>query len=909
VSTQRTTSQPTGDVTFLFTDIEGSTQRWESHSAAMPAAVALHDALVRSAIERHHGFVFKTVGDAFCAAFSDPVDAIAAAIDAQRDLAQQDWSAIGGLWVRMGLHSGDGSLRDGDYFGPHVNRVARLMSVGHGGQVLISDVTAERVGAALPAGVDLGDLGTHRLKDLVAPMRIHELRASFLAADHPPLRSLDARPNNLPVRLTTLIGREQDIDAVGQALTESRIVTLTGAGGVGKTRLALQIGAEVLDRYPDGVWFIDLAPLGDSRLVPSAVAAAVGVRDTGTRELMDSIVGALRHHRALIILDNCEHVIEEAARLADAVVRTCAKCAILATSRELLRIPGEFVYRVASLETTAAAALFAERAIAADRSFALSEDNVRAVTEVCRRLDGIPLAIELAAARVRVMTPAQLVKNLSDHFRVLGHGSRTALPRQQTLHALIDWSHNLLSDGERAIFRRLAAFSGGWTTEAAQDVCAAEGIGEWEVLDALAALVDKSLVVPETSETDARYRLLETTRAFAGERLTESGERERIASAHARWFTAYAQRRNEEWCRTPSSAWAATLVPEIDNFRGAFEWAVMRRNDVLIGARLAGALFWFFRDQGMPVEGYRWARESLDAFCARGVAVPADVEAQVHLATAVFGAVAGIGHDQRRTHLKRALDLYTAAGDREGMAWSMHYLGGFYLRSDDQSQAGAIYEEALALSGQLPNMRLRAWCIHDMAGVATDIQVQRELRQKAIALLKSSGDECGLPNLLLSHGGLEDEAGNPELGLELIREGIAMARRRRDKMSLAFCVTGAIHLAFNCGEIEESRRHLREALVLARELSLNSILADCFYEAARIALKSNRDAATAARCIGYGDARLLAAGEKRNYSVEETRRRALAALGKAMDENALEKAMREGAAMNEDEVFTLALNV
>src|ERR1700736_1560221 len=481
--TEQARSLPSGTVTFLFSDIEGSTERWEAYRKPMKAAVARHDELMRAAIERHGGYVFKTVGDAFCAAFSDASHALHAALDAHLALAQEDFSAVDGLRVRMGLHTGSAEERDADYFGPAVNRVARLMSIGHGGQLLLSGIAHELVHNDAKDAV-FSDLGLHRLKDLAEPERVWQATVGNLQRDFPPLNSLDVLPNNLPVQVTTFIGRERDLEELKTYVAEHRLVTLFGAGGVGKTRLAAQVAAELLDHYADGVWIADFAPITDPGSVTSVIAQVLGVSQAHGH-LHDAICQWLKGKELLVVLDSCEHVLEAAALIADAITRTCPNVRIIATSRQVLGIAGEKVIHLACLtvpdktarlnSTSAmeygAVALFVDRASLVNRSFCLSDDNAPIVADICRRLDGIPLAIELAAARVKVLTVSHLDQRLNERFKILTAGSRTALPRQKTLSALIDWSYDLLSAQERRLFNQVSLFAGSFTIDAACSTC------------------------------------------------------------------------------------------------------------------------------------------------------------------------------------------------------------------------------------------------------------------------------------------------------------------------------------------------------------------------------------------------------------------------------------------------------
>ncbi|MEO7039352.1 MAG: adenylate/guanylate cyclase domain-containing protein, partial [Candidatus Elarobacter sp.] len=431
-------SLPTGTVTLLFSDVEGSTQRWEQQPEAMTLALRRHDMLVRAAIETHGGHVFKTIGDAFCAAFWRAPEAVAAALDAQRALAKEDWSAVHGLRVRMALHSGTADERDSDYFGPAVNRVARLLATVHGGQVVVSAATAHLMRGAIPAPTELRDLGEHRLKDLVEPERVWQLMAPDLPGTFPALRSLGSLPNNLPRQLTGLIGRDEAVAEIEALVAESPLVTLVGTGGVGKTRTSLQVAANQLDGSGDGVWFIELAALRDPALVAGTIASALGVTAQQDRPVVDTLLSYLQRKRLLLVLDNCEHLVDEVARIAAAILRGCPEVRLVATSREALRIDGERVYRMPSLAAPpepaplssaealryGAVALFAERAAASDTQVRLTDENAPIVAEICRRLDGIALAIELAAARVRILAPPQLAQRLDERFRVLTGGSR-----------------------------------------------------------------------------------------------------------------------------------------------------------------------------------------------------------------------------------------------------------------------------------------------------------------------------------------------------------------------------------------------------------------------------------------------------------------------------------------------------
>jgi predicted ATPase/class 3 adenylate cyclase len=577
---------PTGTVTFLFTDVEGSTRLWEELPEAMPGALARHDAILRDAIEAHGGFVVKTTGDGFHAAFATAGEGVLAAIAAQRALDAEAWGATGRLRVRMGLHTGEASLRDGDYFGGALNRAARLMSVAHGGQVVCSQATTDLARDVATQGVDFVDLGEHRLRDLARAEHVFQLRAPGLELEFAPLASLDAFPGNLPLQVSSFIGRESEIDQAVGALSDARLVTLTGVGGVGKTRLALQVAAEVLPRFREGAWLIELAPVRDPVGVVDAVAAVFGVTPRAGHTLVEALVEFLGTKQLLLVLDNCEHVLDPVAELVEEIGRSCPGVFVLATSREGLAIAGERILALPSLSSPApdaefdaiaasdAVQLFMDRAHGADRTFALGSDNAASVVRVCRRLDGVPLAIELAAARVSLMSPAELASALDRRFEVLAGGRRGAVKRHQTLRATIDWSYDLLDESQQRLLVRLAVFAGGATREAVETVCSGAPIETGTVFGLLGELVARSLVVAERGGLDTRYRLLETIREYGEEHLIEHGETDGLRDRHARYYTNHAGRCRAGLFGPQQVEWGTRMTADSENILAAFAQAV-----------------------------------------------------------------------------------------------------------------------------------------------------------------------------------------------------------------------------------------------------------------------------------------------------------------------------------------------
>jgi predicted ATPase/class 3 adenylate cyclase len=602
---------PIGTVTFLFTDLEVSTRLWEVEPQAMGAALARHDEILRAAIAAHGGQVVKGRGDGVHAVFVTAADAVRASIEFQRLLGAESWRVSEPLRVRVGIHTGVAELRDGDYFGSTVNRAARLEGIAHGGQILASQATETLVRDELDEGVDLIDLGAHRLRDLSRAERVFQVAHPQLQQDFPVLRSLEAFPGNLPVQLTSFVGREEDVATVVAALEESRLVTLTGVGGVGKTRLALQVAAEVLHEFADGVWLCELGATDDGDLLGQVLVAALGVQPRTGRSLVESVCDYLAAKHALIVLDNCEHLLDAVAEVAEAMLQAAPDVRVLATSRELLGVAGERVVGVRSLPVTSgpgveaiaacdAVRLFVDRASATRSEFRLDDENAETVMEICRRLDGIPLAVELAAARVTSMGPRQIADLLDERFQLLTGGRRRGVARQQTLRATVDWSYSLLDERDRLVFDRLGVFAGSFDADAATVVASDDQLSAWDVRDALDDLAAKSMIDLDVGTGGStRYRLLETLRQFAVERLANVGQAQEYRRRHAMYYASFAETVGPGMEGSEELAWAARFEAEVDNLRAAVAWALDAdaQADADLGLRIAAALAsqWFCR--------------------------------------------------------------------------------------------------------------------------------------------------------------------------------------------------------------------------------------------------------------------------------------------------------------------------
>ncbi len=913
------TPLPTGTVTFLFSDIEGSTQRWEQHRDEMKTAVAWHDTILRRAFEANGGLVFKTIGDAFCVVFKTVPQAIAAALEAQRAIENENWTKIGGLKVRMAIHTGLADERDADYFGPTVNRVARLLSIGHGGQVLVSGVSTELSQGMMPSQATLHDLGAHRLRDLTHPEQVYQLLAPGLASEFPPLRSLDALPNNLPLQLTQLVGRENDLTEIEALLAKHRLVTLVGAGGVGKTRLSLQVAAELLDKFPDGVWFVDLAPLNDPSFIASRFAEVFNLGEAGTRSLEELVTNALRTRRLLIILDNCEHLVAGAAKMADLLLRNCPHVRVLASSREGLGIEGEIVLRVPSLGVPrsdtditvaeasryGAIALFVERANAADRRFVLTDTNAPIIARICEQLDGIALAIEMAAARVKVLSVEQLATRLADRFRILTASNRTALPRQQTMRALIDWSYDLLSENEKTVFRRLSAFAGGCTLDAASSVCSDATIDPLDVLDLLAGLVDKSLVVTELVGAEQRYRLLASTRQYTIELIEKVGEADVVRARHAEFYTSVAQRAEEEWSATPSRAWIERLLPDIDNFRTALDWAITGRHDVELGAILVSSLALFWSRGPQPEEG---RRRLLAAVAANAPITQPELEAKLQLALSILEMVAWKYEPALAAGL-RAKELHEQLGDRRGVAMAASRVGEAMLRLKRHDEAERMLDLALQTFRDLKDTRMtgavvsqRARNLHFQGRTEEAMQLYNE----AMSYAKSASDTQLLSGITNNLAETEFGRGNVERALDLARN-LLPTLDPWDRIGRALTQANIAAYLIQLQRFDEAREMARAAIKDARPAGPVTFAESVQHFAAIAAGEGKWQ--MSARLMGYCEHAYKELGARLDNTEQTEHDKLVEALRTQMPADALAALQAEGATLTDDQAYDEALKV
>jgi predicted ATPase/class 3 adenylate cyclase len=912
---------PTGTVTFLFTDIEGSTKLWERYPEAMRAALARHDEILRDTIEEHGGYVFKTVGDAFCCAFPTAPDALEAALDAQRLLLKERWDESSPLRVRMALHMGAAEERDGDYFGPPVNRVARLLSAAHGGQVLLSLPTHEMVRDQLPSGATLIDLGERRLKDLFRPERIFQLVAAGLPSEFPPVRTLETHPNNLPLQPTPLVGREREVGEISERLRteEVRLLTLIGPGGVGKTRLALQAGADHLEEFDDGVFFIALATIRDPALVLPTIAGPLGVKESAQQPLMQTLTSYLQEKKLLLLLDNFEQVLEGATVVRE-LLAACPKLKVLATSRIPLRLYGEQEYMVSPLGLPdpkvlpplkvlthyEAVRLFIERARAVKADFDVTNDSALAVAEICARLDGLPLAIELAAARVRLLPPQKMLERLGNRLKLLKGGARDLPMRQQTLRGTIDWSYELLTEEEKTLFGRLSVFSGGRTLEAMEEICDPQGA--LDALEGAESLLEKNLLRQEEGVGgEPRYVMLETVHEYAREKLEESGEAEVLKRAHAAFFLAVAEEAEPRLRGPEDMEWLERLEAEHDNLRAALSWA-LERGEAELDLRLAGALWMFWEAHGHRGEGRKWLEEALAKYDR------ASVMARLKALEALFWLTYDQWDlDQAVAIAQEGLKLSNEAEAEGSFAASFRTMlaGPTWIRGDYE-RAKELLDESLALSRKADDKVKIADALLQL-GSATHAQGDharaKELFEEGIALCREEGFTYQLSENLLSLGYISLLEGDYERGAALNEEAATLLRERGYKGGLYYALDNLGWAALLRGDLEQAKSFYEQSLVLCREQSDRMIASESLDGLACISAAGG-DAERAARLIGAAHKLREALGAVAyQHSPEEDawREQYLATARSRLDEAAWQAAWAEGRSMTLEKAVSYAL--
>lgn len=831
---------PMGTVTLLFTDIEGSTHLLQQLSERYAHVLTECRHLLRAAFQRWRGHEIDTQGDAFFVAFARASDAIASAVEAQRALASHSWPEGLAVRVRMGLHTGEPSLTSEGYVGLDVHRTARIMSAGHGGQVLLSQTTCNLVEHDLADDVSLRDLGEHRLKDLGRPRHLFQLVISGLPADFPPLKTLDIHPNNLPVQSTPFIGREQEVATVQQLLRRKdvRLLTLTGPGGVGKTRLGLQVAVELSDDFADGMFFVDLAPISDPTLVVPTIAQTLGIREVSGQALLERLKEELQQKQTLLLLDNFEQVVVAAPQVAD-LLAACPQLKVVVTSREVLHVQAEREFAVpplalpdpkrlsdlAALSRYAAVVLFLQRAQATKPDFQLTNANARAVAEICARLDGLPLAIELAAARIKLLPPQALLARLDQRLAVLTSGVRDVPARQQTLRNTIAWSYHLLDAGEQRLFRRLSVFIGGCTLEALETISIALGDATAQVLDGVASLLDKSLLQPrEQVGEEPRFEMLETIREYGLECLAASGEAEATRRAHAVYFLALAEEAKPKLRSAQQRSWLERLEQEHDNLRAALNWLV-EQEGAEMALRLAVALWSFWGVHGHLSEGRRWLE--------RALACKSDVPVSLRAKALNSAGVLAIYHGDlvRGAALcGEGLGLFRELGDRRGIATSIKGQALAARTGGNYAAAREMYEQSLAILRELGDKRDIASALYHAALTALfqgDNRAARSLMEEGLPLFRQTEDQRGTAYSLALLGLVALNQGHTLVARSSLEESLAVYRFLGDRQAIVYTLGVLGMIVLSQGDPTTARAMYDESLALLRESGEKWFLTIC----------------------------------------------------------------------------------
>jgi predicted ATPase/class 3 adenylate cyclase len=781
------TQLPSGTVTFLLTDVEASTRRWDVDPAAMRAALALHDAAFAQVIPRHQGHIVESgrEGDSVLSVFSRGRDAVACAIELQRCLQATAWPPGNELRVRMALNTGEAEKRDDHYIGPALYRCARLLATAHGGQVVLPSATHDLVVDELPADIALRDLGVHRLKDFSRTEHVFQLLHPDLPREFPPLRSIQAHPTNLPLQLSSFIGRQEEIAEVRQLLLQHRLVTITGTGGIGKTRLAIEVARSLLEAYEDGVWLVELAPLSDPELVGLTVTAVLGLGEQPGQPTAETLTHYVSARHLLLVVDNCEHLIDASAGLIGPLLKHSPGLRVLTTSREALGVEGEAAWPLPSLSVPdkdvpvdrlldfEAVALFAERAAAVVPGFRLTDASGPTVRHLCHRLDGIPLAIELAAAKLRVLSLEQLALRLNERFKLLTGGSRTSLPRHRTLQAAIDWSYDLLSEPERTLLRRLSVFVGGASLEAIEAICGDTGADGWDPIQLLDELTAKCLIFVDRAGEQIRYRLLETIRTYAADRLAGSADVKSTRDRHLHYFVKLAERARPELHGHSPAAWTSLLNREQDNIRAALDWAASQRDED--GLRLAVAMgtFWY---------RMTYFRESLE-----------------HL-TQALGAVSNRATPLRSDALMEAGVMAHSAGDYRTAQAFLSDACAFYQANNDTSNLAVV----------------KRWLGMNACTVGAGAE-GLALLDESVQLSRSSNNEEALISALNSLGLYRfylngDRSGIPRAE---VQEALRRARDRHWDFAIANTLDSLATLICDAGEFQAARSCWRECIEIS----------------------------------------------------------------------------------------------
>jgi len=840
---------PSGYVTFLFTDIEGSTRLSQEYPESIQAAIEKHHLIMHNTIESNNGFVFDNIGDAFCCAFESAEEAVKAAVIVQKNLASEKWNDVV-IKIRIGIHSGAAEWNGENYMGYiTLARTARIMSAAYGDQIIISNDAFELFKNNISSEILFRDLGERRLKDLIQPVRLYQIVAEGIREEFPPLKTLDARPNNLPLQLSSFIGRKEELKQIKSILKGKRLLTLTGPGGTGKTRLALQIAADIIDDFENGVWFIELASLIEPELLPNAIMHTLGIKDQPKQKVEDTLVDYLKDKELLIILDNCEHIIKACAILSEKILQNSLRIKIISTSREALQCFGEQTHKTLSLETPdpkdkespeqltqyEAVRLFVERALSVNKNFRVNNDNAPALAGICHKLDGIPLAIELAAVRIKILSVEKIFDRLDDRFKLLTGGQRTALPRQQTLKALIDWSYDLLSEEERILWSRLSVFSGGWNLDATEEICSdISVIKKEDILDLLSNLADKSIIT--FNQENHRYGMLESIKQYGHEKLIMSNEYKIIQDKFLKFYLELVEAANKNFRGSETAFWINVINCEYKNIeKGLIRSMESTENET--GARFVGAIaqYWFIR--GDLSEGILW----LETVIKKQPEIMDSYFCRVNYFIGKFARLNG-DFEKAKIFLKGSLQYWREIGNIQGITDTLNSLGVNEFDQGRFEQAAEYYEENLKIYKESENKKGIAVTLNNMGNVISnlgDFTKAIKLYEECLAIRRELKDELGIGITLNNLGILDFEQGEYEKAYDLLNQSLKIRHRIGDRSGVSISLLNLGHTAYNQGEYLEASNFYKESLKICVDIGDKSLIADSLFNLGKVALEQD----------------------------------------------------------------------
>lgn len=826
-------SFPTGNVTFLFTDIEGSTRLAQKYPDILPKSLNKHNEILRDSIESNNGYIFQTVGDAFCCAFQNPVDAVKASHESQCRLLTEVWEQIE-IKVRMGLNTGFAEFKNDNYLGyVTLAQTQRVMSAAYGGQILTTESTNNSVNLSDLNYISFKDLGERKLKDLIRPVRIYQLVSEKIPSEFPPIKTIDARPSNLPSQSSNFIGREKEISEINSLFLNSRLLTLTGPGGTGKTRLSIQIASGLVDEFENGVWFVELASVTGRDLITEEISAAINFKPDAQGEHFSDLLKFLKNKKLLIILDNCEHVINDCAFITEEILLKCPGVKILLSSRQVLNLTGEKIYKVPALllpdsdfnysaenvRQFESVRLFEDRARQVIPGYSITDDNAKTIAGICRRLDGIPLAIELAAARLKVIGAENILSKLNDRFSLLKSGSRTALPRQKTLRALIDWSYDLLDEKEKLLFQRLTVFSRGWNIDSAEDICSDENVSRYDIIELLSNLVDKSIISVNYNVPKIRYTMLETILEYGKEKLVSSGSESTFIRKHFDYYLNLCKEKSSSKGKNQIAIFK-TIIAEFDNLRIAIYRAL--ETDPSLALRLANEIGDIWELNGKISEGY----EIFTRIFSEYSNPDESLKAQGYLNLSFLCSQTG-RYDEAEKLLYESLEIFKKLNDTRNLGDCLNNIGNLYFLKDEMKKSEDAHKEALEIGYESNDHFLIGMSIVNLASINSyfgKFAEAIEMYEEGLKIFREFGDMITSSRILIQLGREEMNMGNPEKAGSYYDESIPVLKELDDHIPLIVSLLNLSYVSANKSNNEESLSLIEEALTLSKKFGYTSLL-------------------------------------------------------------------------------------